>query len=70
LCFARDVPPTADSLPDDIATLKAMVIAAETAALAAEVTARNAGAEVKARNAGAEVKARALQIEQMKFTSA
>jgi transposase len=61
LCFARDVPPTADSLPDDIATLKVMVIAAETARLAAEV---------KARNAEAEAKARALQIEQMKFTIA
>src|ERR1700690_3198167 len=40
-----------DSLPDDVETLKAMVIAAE----------------VKARNAEAEVHALALQVEQMKF---
>src|SRR5882724_5820757 len=45
---------TADSLPDDVAILKAMVIAAE----------------VKAQNAEAEAKARALLIEQMKFTIA
>ena len=44
----------ADSLPDDVATLKAMVIAAE----------------LKAQNAEAEAKARALLIEQMKFTIA
>jgi len=50
---------TADSLPDDVATLKAMLIAADAARLAAEV---------KARNAEAEAKARALLIEQMKFT--
>jgi transposase len=48
------VPLTADSLPDDIATLKAMLIAADAARLAAE----------------AEAKARALLIEQMKFTIA
>ncbi len=52
---------TADSLPDDVATLKAMLIAADAARLAAEV---------KARNAEAEAKARALLIEQMKFTIA
>ena len=46
------MPLTADSLPNDIATLKAMVIAAE----------------LKAQNAEAEAKARALLIEQMKFT--
>jgi transposase len=45
---------TADSLPDDVATLKAMLIAADAARLAAE----------------AEAKARALLIEQMKFTIA
>ena len=52
---------TADSLPDDVATLKAMLIAADAARLAAEV---------KAQNAEAEAKARALLIEQMKFTIA
>ena len=41
----------ADSLPDDVETLKAMVIAAE----------------VKARNAEAEAHALALRVEQMKF---
>ena len=51
MCFAHCVPLTADSLPNDIATLKAMVIAAEAARLTAE----------------AEAKARALLIEQMKF---
>lgn len=45
---------TADSLPDDVATLKAMVIAGHAVRLAAE----------------AEAKARALLIEQMKFTIA
>jgi transposase len=54
LCFAHCVPLTADSLPNDIATLKAMVIAAES----------------KAQNAEAEAKACALLIEQMKFTIA
>jgi transposase len=43
-----------DSLPDDVATLKAMVLAAET----------------RACNAEAEARARALLIEQMKFTIA
>jgi transposase len=52
--FLIGVPLTADSLPDDVATLKAMVIAAEAARLTAE----------------AEAKARALLIEQMKFTIA
>jgi transposase len=46
--------PTPDSLPDDVATLKAMVIAAQ----------------ARARNAEAEALARALLIEQMKFTIA
>src|SRR5271156_5600452 len=45
---------TADSLPNDVATLKAMVIAAHAARL----------------NAEAEARARALLIEQMKFTIA
>jgi transposase len=53
------VPPAADSLPDDIETLKAMVIAAQAARLEAEA---------KARNMEAEVRARELLIEQMKFT--
>ena len=51
----------ADSLPDDVATLKAMVIAAQSARLEAEA---------KACNAEAEVRARELVIEQMKFTIA
>jgi transposase len=51
----------ADSLPDDVATLKAMVIAAQAACLEAEA---------KARNAAAEARARELLIEQMKFTIA
>jgi transposase len=55
------VPPTPDSLPDDVATLKAMVLATHTAWLEAEA---------KARNAEAEVRARELEIEQMKFTIA
>ena len=45
---------SADSLPNDIATLKAMVLAAET----------------RARNAEAQARARDLLIEQMKFTIA
>ena len=53
------MPTTADSLPDDVATLKAMVIAAQAARLEAEA---------KARNMEAEVRARELLIEQMKFT--
>jgi transposase len=61
LCCNRLVPPTPDSLPDDVATLKAMVIAAYRARLEAEV---------KARNAEAEVRARELEIERMKFTIA
>jgi hypothetical protein len=52
--FLIGAPLTADSLPDDVATLKAMVIAAEAARLTAE----------------AEAKARALLIEHMKFTIA
>src|SRR5262245_35281829 len=52
---------SADSLPDDVATLKAMVIAAEAAALEAQA---------RAQNAEAEAHARALLIEQMKFTIA
>jgi len=52
---------SADSLPDDVATLKAMVIATETALLEALATARNLEAEARAR---------ALLIEQMKFTIA
>src|ERR1700733_4937693 len=45
---------TADSLPNDVETLKAMVIAADAARL----------------NAEAEARARALLIDQMKFTIA
>jgi transposase len=52
---------TTDSLPDDIATLKAMVTATQAALLEAQA---------KARNAEAEVRARELLIEQMKFTIA
>jgi transposase len=59
VCCNRFVPTTVDSLPDDIATLKAMVIAAQAARLEAEA---------KARNMEAEVRARELLIEQMKFT--
>jgi transposase len=51
----------ADSLPDDVATLKAMLVAAQAACLEAQA---------KARNAEAEARARALLIEQMKFTIA
>src|ERR1700676_3455890 len=61
LCFLVCMTLTADSLPDDVAMLKAMVIAGHEALLAAEV---------KAQNAEAEAKARALLIEQMKFTIA
>ena len=53
------MPTTADFLPDAIATLKAMVIAAQAARLEAEA---------KARNMEAKVRARELLIEQMKFT--
>jgi transposase len=55
------VAPTPDSLPDDVATLKAMVIAAQAARLEVEAMARNAEAEVRARE---------LLIEQMKFAIA
>src|SRR5665213_3441514 len=48
----------ADSLPDDVETLKAMVIVARAECLAADV---------KALNAEAEAHALALQIEKMKF---
>jgi transposase len=54
LCSLICVTLTADSLPDDVAILKAMVLAVDAARLAAE----------------AEAKARALLIEQMKFTIA
>jgi transposase len=50
-----------DSLPDDVETLQAMLIAERAARIVAEV---------KARNAEAEGHARALVIEQMKFTIA
>ena len=59
---------TADSLPDDIATLKALVLAGQAALT--EATAAQLAAEAKARNLEAEVRARALLIEQMKFTIA
>ncbi|WP_316185623.1 IS66 family transposase [Bradyrhizobium sp. SZCCHNRI1003] len=59
---------TADSLPDDVATLKALVLAGQ-AALSDATTAQLA-AEAKARNLEAEVRARTLLIEQMKFTIA
>jgi transposase len=48
-----------DSLPDDIETLKALVIAAQAARLETKA---------KARNREAEARARELLIEQMKFT--
>ena len=60
-CCNQFVAPTPDSLPDDVATLKAMVIAAQAARLEAEAMARNAEAEVRARE---------LVIEQMKFAIA
>jgi hypothetical protein len=52
------VPPAADSLLENVATLKAMVIAAQKTRLEAEA---------KARNAKAELRARELVIKQMKF---
>lgn len=55
------MPIAPDSLPDDVATLKAMLVAAQTACLEAEA---------KARNAEAEVRVRELMIEQMKLTIA
>src|ERR1700749_694411 len=48
-CCNRFMPPTRDSLPKDVATLNAMVIAAQAARLEAEAKARNAEAEVRAR---------------------
>jgi transposase len=68
LCCNRFVPPTPDSLPDDVATLKAMVIATHMACEEAETKCLEA--EAKVRNAEAEVRARELLIEQMKFTIA
>jgi transposase len=59
---------TADSLPDDIATLKALVLAGQAALADAEIA--RLTAESKARNLEAEVRARTLLIEQMKFTIA
>ena len=50
-----------DSLPDDVETLKAMLLAAR---------AENAAAQAKARNAEAEAHALALLIEKMKYTIA
>ena len=55
---------TADSLPDDIATLKALVLAGQAALADAEIA--RLTAESKARNLEAEVRARTLLIEQMK----
>ena len=59
---------TADSLPEDVATLKALVLAGQAALT--EATAAQFAAEAKARNLEAEVRARTLLIEQMKFTIA
>jgi len=59
---------SADSLPDDVVTLKALVLAGQTALAAAEIA--RLSAEAKARNLEAEARARALLIEQMKFTIA
>jgi transposase len=59
---------TDDSLPDDVATLKALVLAGQTALT--EATAAQVAAEAKARNLEAEVRARTLLIEQMKFAIA
>jgi transposase len=61
VCCNRFVPSTPDSLPDDVATLKAMVLATQAALVEAEA---------KARNLEAEARARELMIEQMKFTIA
>src|ERR1700747_2402722 len=52
---------TGDSLPTDLASAHAMILAQRTALLEAQA---------KARNAEAEVRARELLIEQMKFTIA
>jgi transposase len=59
---------TADSLPDDVTTLKALVLAGQAALT--EATAAQLAAEAKARNLEAEVRVRTLLIEQMKFTIA
>lgn len=59
---------TANSLPDDVAMLKALVLAGQAALTGA--TAAQLAAEAKARNLEAEVRARTLLIEQMKFTIA
>jgi transposase len=59
---------SADSLPDDVVTLKALVLAGQTALAAAEMA--RLSAEANARNLEAEARARALLIEQMKFTIA
>lgn len=50
-----------DSLPDNVETLKAMLV---------EALAESAAAQLKARNAEAEAQALALEIEKMKFTIA
>jgi hypothetical protein len=55
------IPPTPDSLPEDVAALKAMAVATQVACLEAEAQARDAEADVRARE---------LEIEQMKFTIA
>jgi transposase len=52
---------SSDSFPDDVETLRAMLL---------EARAESAAAQLKARNAEAEAHALALQIEQMKFTIA
>jgi transposase len=57
-----------DSLPDDVETLKAMLLAALTESAAAR--AESVAAQAKARNAEAEAHALALLIEKMKFTIA
>jgi transposase len=49
---------TADSLPDDVATLKALVLAGQAALT--EATTAQLAAEAKARNLEAEVRARVL----------
>ena len=48
LCCNWRMTPTPDSLPNDIETLKAMLIAAHTARIEAEVKAQNAEAEARA----------------------
>src|SRR5262249_11815809 len=66
--FHRLVMIADDSLPDDLATLKALVLAGWAALT--EATTAQLAAEARARNLEAEVRARALLIEQMKFTIA